>query len=121
MQYIASGYGWSHARQRFDHHVLIGWGVLAASFTGIGAMLVGLPFMTSWFGYVELWPIERFAIATAMFFDLGVVLCVLGAVLLALASLARLALKTGEAVNTRAYDIEPVATPGARPLASQVR
>jgi multisubunit Na+/H+ antiporter MnhB subunit len=30
MQYMASGYDWSHARQRYDHHVLIGWGVLVA-------------------------------------------------------------------------------------------
>ena len=45
-------------------------------------------------------------LATAAIFDLGVFLCVLGAVLLALASLARLALKTGETPNTGAYDLE---------------
>ncbi|MFM7335987.1 MAG: monovalent cation/H+ antiporter subunit A, partial [Tabrizicola sp.] len=36
MQYMASGYDWSHARQRYDHHVLIGWGVLIAALAGIG-------------------------------------------------------------------------------------
>jgi multicomponent K+:H+ antiporter subunit A len=106
VQYMASGHEWSHARQRYDHHALIGWGVLAATLTGIGAMLVGLPFLTSGFEYLKLWPLEPFAIATAMFFDLGVFLCVLGAVLLALASLSRLGLRAGGSVNTRAYDTE---------------
>jgi multicomponent K+:H+ antiporter subunit A len=107
MQYMASGYGWTHARQSADHHVLIGWGVLIASLAGVGAWFVGLPFLTSGFEYVTLWPLEKFELATAAIFDLGVFLCVLGAVLLALASLSRLALRAGEGVNTRAYDTEP--------------
>ena len=107
MQYMASGYGWSHARQRYDHHILIGWGVLIAVLSGVGAWAFGLPFLTSGFEYVNLWPLEEFELATAAIFDLGVFLCVLGAVLLALASLSRLALRTGETVNTRAFDIDP--------------
>ena len=106
MQYMASGYDWSHARQRYDHHVLIGWGVLVASLAGVGAWFFGLPFLTSGFEYVHLWPLEEFELATAAIFDLGVFLCVLGAVLLTLASLSRLALRTGERANTRAYDTE---------------
>ncbi|NHB75297.1 monovalent cation/H+ antiporter subunit A [Rhodobacter calidifons] len=106
MQYMASGYVWSHSRQRFDHHVLIGWGVLIATLSGAGAWAFGLPFLTSGFEYVHLWPLEEFELATAAIFDLGVFLCVLGAVLLALASLSRLAQRTGEVVNTRAYDTE---------------
>lgn len=106
MQYMASGYDWSHARQRYDHHVLIGWGVLIAALAGIGPWAFGLPFLTSGYEYVHLWPLEEFELATAAIFDLGVFLCVLGAILLALASLSRLALRTGEGPNTRAYDIE---------------
>jgi multicomponent K+:H+ antiporter subunit A len=106
MQYMASGYAWTHARQRFDHHVLIGWGVLVASLAGVGAWAFGLPFLTSGFEYVNLWPLEEFELATAAIFDLGVFLCVLGAVLLALASLSRLGLRAGDGVNTRAYDTE---------------
>jgi multicomponent K+:H+ antiporter subunit A len=106
MQYMASGYSWTHARQRYDHHVLIGWGALIASLAGIGAWFAGLPFLTSGFEYVTLWPLEQFELATAAIFDLGVFLCVLGAVLLTLASLSRLALREGERANTRAYDTE---------------
>ena len=107
MQYIASGYDWSHSRQRFDHHLLIGWGVLTASLAGVGAWAFGLPFLTSGYDYVTLWPLETFELATAAIFDLGVVFCVLGAVMLALASLSRLALKAGEVVNTSPFDIDP--------------
>ncbi|MES2916355.1 MAG: monovalent cation/H+ antiporter subunit A [Pseudomonadota bacterium] len=106
MQYMASGYDWSQARQRFDHHVLIGWGVLVAALAGVGPWLFGLPFLTSGYTYINLWPLEEFELASAAIFDLGVFLCVLGAVLLTLASLSRLALRTGERASTRAYDTE---------------
>lgn len=106
MQYMASGYAWTHARQRFDHHVLIGWGVLIAALSGVGAWFLGLPFLTSGYAYVTLWPLEEFELTTAAIFDLGVFLSVLGAVLLTLASLSRLALRQGERANTRAYDSE---------------
>ena len=106
MQYMASGYAWTHARQRFDHHVLIGWGVLIAALSGVGAWFLGLPFLTSGYAYVTLWPLEELELTTAAIFDLGVFLSVLGAVLLTLASLSRLALRQGERANTRAYDSE---------------
>lgn len=91
LQYVASGYEFSHSRQRRDHHVLIGAGVLVAALAGAGAWAFGLPFLTSGYTYVDWPPLETFELATAMIFDLGVFLCVLGAVLLALASLSRLA------------------------------
>jgi len=106
MQYMASGYDWSHARQRHDHHALIGFGVLVATLAGVGAWVFGLPFLTSGFEYIHLPPLEEFELATAAIFDLGVFLCVLGAVLLALASLSRLARQTGEAPNADAYDLQ---------------
>lgn len=107
MQYMASGYGWSHQRQRYDHHVLIGWGVLIASLAGVGAWFAGLPFLTSGYDYVTLWPLETFELATAAIFDLGVFLCVLGAVMLSIASLSRMAVRAGEIVNPTAFDIDP--------------
>ena len=106
MQYMASGYDWSQARQRYDHHVLIGLGVLIAALAGVGPWLFGLPFLTSGYDHVHLWPLEEFELPSAAIFDLGVFFCVLGAVLLTLASLSRLALRTGERPNTRAYDTE---------------
>lgn len=109
MQYIASGFAWTQARQRIDYHAVIGAGVLVAGACGIGAWFSGTPFLTSAFAYVNLPPLEQFELATAMIFDTGVFLCVVGAVMLALSSLSRLAIRAGETVNTKPFDIDPSA------------
>ncbi len=107
MQYMASGFGWTAARKRIEYHAMIGAGVLIAGLTGIGAWFNGMPFLTSAFAYVNLWPLEQFEVATAALFDLGVFLTVLGAVMLVLASLSRIAVRAGETVNVSAFDIDP--------------
>ena len=106
MQYMASGFGWTAARQKVDYHGLIGAGILIAAATGIGSWLAGRPFMTSNYGYFEIWPLEEFELATAALFDLGVFLTVLGAVMLALSSLTRIAVRAGQTVNESAYDMQ---------------
>ncbi len=109
MQYMASGFAWTQLRQRIEYHSLIGWGVLIAGLTGVGAWLAGKPFLTSAFGYLD-WPfIEEFEWATAMAFDLGVFLAVLGAVMLMLYSLSRIARYAGETVNIEPMDYDPSA------------
>lgn len=95
MQYMASGFTWTAARQKFPYHGIIGSGVLVAAVTGMGAWFNDLPFLTSAFGYVHLPGLEKFELATAALFDLGVFLAVMGAVLLALESLARFAWQPG--------------------------
>ncbi len=95
MQYMASGYEWAADRQRFYYHGIIGSGVLVAALTGIGAWFADMPFLTSNYGYITIWPLEKFEWATAALFDLGVFLAVLGAVMLALESLARFAWQPG--------------------------
>ena len=99
MQYMASGFAWAAERQRAHYHAIIGAGVLIASATGIGAWLAGRPFLTSAFGYVTIPPLNKFEVATAIAFDLGVFLTVLGAVMLALESIARYAWKPGVEVS----------------------
>ena len=86
---------------------------LAAGITGIGAWFNGRPFLTSAYGYVDLPGLEPFELATAMGFDLGVFLCVVGATMLALASLSRIARAAGGKVNIEAMDYRPPA-PEAR-------
>ena len=107
MQYMASGFTWTAARKRVEYHAFIGWGVLIAGLTGAGAWVFGLPFLTSGFEYINIWPLETFELATAALFDLGVFLTVLGAVMLALASFARLSVRAGTQVATNALDIDP--------------
>ncbi|MDO6587732.1 monovalent cation/H+ antiporter subunit A [Salipiger sp. 1_MG-2023] len=107
MQYMASGFGWSMQRKTIEYHAMIGFGVVIAGLTGMGALLFGQPFLTSAFGYFQIWPFEEFELATAMLFDLGVFLTVLGAVMLMLYSLSRLARYSGETVNVEPMDYDP--------------
>ncbi len=106
MQYMASGLAWTEARQRIEYHALIAAGVLVAAGAGVGSWLFGAPFLSSSYTYVNIWPLEEFELATAAIFDLGVFLCVLGAVLLALNSLSRLARRAGETVSADPYSVD---------------
>ncbi|MBV2358543.1 monovalent cation/H+ antiporter subunit A [Thalassococcus sp. CAU 1522] len=107
MQYMASGFLWAQERQRTEYHVMIGLGVIIAGLTGAGSWLAGRPFLTSNFGYFEFPPIEEFELATAALFDLGVFLTVLGAVMLMLYSLSRMARIAGETINVEPMDVDP--------------
>ncbi|WP_417249490.1 monovalent cation/H+ antiporter subunit A [Celeribacter sp.] len=108
MQYMASGFRWTSSRLRYPYHGVIGAGVLTAGLTGIGSWFVGKPFLTSDFTYVRIPPFEKFELATAALFDVGVFLAVVGAVMLSLESfsrLARLASEPGD--NDEPMDIDP--------------
>jgi len=90
MQYMASGYSWAAQRMKVDYHALIGIGVLVAAATGIVSWLADHPFLTSTFGHFHLPIVGEFELASAMAFDTGVFLTVIGAVMLALANLSRI-------------------------------
>ncbi|WP_086737187.1 monovalent cation/H+ antiporter subunit A [Erythrobacter colymbi] len=99
VQYLAAGFDWSDARKPFGEHRLIGWGVLLAMATGLGAIALGAPFLTSWFDYFKLPLIGKFELASAMLFDAGVFLTVLGAVMLALQELSHIAQRAARAAG----------------------
>ncbi|MDT8857089.1 monovalent cation/H+ antiporter subunit A [Paracoccaceae bacterium Fryx2] len=113
MQYMASGFGWAKARQRIEYHALIGAGVMIAGATGVGSWFAGRPFLTSSYGYVYPPLVEKIELATAALFDLGVFLTVLGAVMLALASLSRIGVRAGETINAKPHDVDPRSPPEA--------
>ncbi|MCC1481953.1 monovalent cation/H+ antiporter subunit A [Roseibaca sp. Y0-43] len=107
MQYMASGLEWAQARQRVAYHGMIAVGILTAAATGIASWFFGYPFLKSTFGYVTIPPLSKFELASAMAFDVGVFLTVLGAVMLALAELSRMgvAADPDQPVNTDPMDI----------------
>lgn len=108
MQYMASGFDWTDQRRRIDEHALIAMGVLIAAATGLGSLLFGAPLFTSAFGYFHLPFIGEFELATAMAFDVGVVLTVVGAVMLALAELSHVAQRAEKDGQTEhAMDVDP--------------
>jgi len=73
---------------RVDPRLLIGVGLLTALTTGLVALLLGYPFLTSTFGHVHVPPLGDLEIATAFFFDLGVYFVVVGGTLLMMITLA---------------------------------
>jgi multicomponent K+:H+ antiporter subunit A len=97
LQYVAEGSAVSRARLPWDHLGLIGAGVLMALLTGVASWLFGYPFLTSTYSYVSLPVIGTFELASAMLFDLGVYLAVVGTVLLILAGIGRLSLQEDSA------------------------
>lgn len=88
MQYIASGTLWVEARARIRPVSWLAVGLLAAAITGLGAVVVGYPFLTSHTAHVTLPVVGDVHLPSATFFDLGVFAVVVGATLLILTALA---------------------------------
>ncbi len=111
MQYMASGFGWAATKIRFDYHALIGGGALIAAATGITAMVFDLPFLTS--GFKHFYPpiIDDFEVSSALAFDTGIFVTVVGGVMLALAQLSKLGQQIrGGGINTSPMDYNPAAS-----------
>ena len=68
-------------------HPVIGLGLLIATATGLGSWWFGYPFLTSTFGHFSLPLLGEIELASAMAFDFGVYLVVVGATLLILVHL----------------------------------
>ena len=115
MQYMASGFEWADQRRQIDEHLLIGLGVIIAALTGLGSLLFDAPLFTSSFGYFTLPLIGTFELATAMLFDVGVAMTVIGAVMLALAELSHVAQRVQKEPDDDEgpMDIDPATLRGA--------
>ncbi len=71
-------------------HWVIGLGLLIATATGLIAMGLGYPFLTTTYTYLT-WPVVgKFEVASAIAFDLGVFLVVVGATVMILVQLGKL-------------------------------
>jgi multicomponent K+:H+ antiporter subunit A len=84
LQYFGSGGTFARPRLPLNGRVIAAAGLLVAGATGAGAWLFGLPFLTSAHGHVQLPLIGDLHLATAIAFDLGVYLTVVGGVMLIL-------------------------------------
>jgi multicomponent K+:H+ antiporter subunit A len=109
LQYMAVGVRKAEARLPVRPMLWIGRGRLKAQATGAGSRLFGYPFLTSSFQYLELPVLGAVPIASALLFDLGVFLVVVGATALILVALAHQSIRT-----PRAGRIAPVDPPTVR-------
>jgi len=88
LQYLAGGVRWAEDRIRILPLRWMGFGLLMAAATGMGAWVLGYPFLTTYSQYVVLPFIGKVPAATALFFDIGVFALVVGATVLILIALA---------------------------------
>jgi multicomponent K+:H+ antiporter subunit A len=101
LQYVSSGTDWIRQRLSLEYRRLSVTGVLVAATTGVASWIYGYPFLTSTFTHVH-WPIVgEFELASAMAFDTGVYITVVGATLLILAQLGNLAQTTYAHIKTQ--------------------
>ncbi|MFC5342837.1 monovalent cation/H+ antiporter subunit A [Brevundimonas staleyi] len=100
LQYMASGARWVEDRLEIRPALWIGSGLLIATLAGVAAWMFGRPFLTSYFQYAELPLLGRVPIASALVFDLGVVILVLGATVMMLVALAHQSLRKPRQTET---------------------
>lgn len=90
LQYIANGVDWVKDRFNVNYQSLMSIGVMIAALTGVGSWLFSKPFLTSWFTYLK-WPlVGKWEFATALLFDLGVFLTVIGATMMILSNFGKM-------------------------------
>lgn len=90
LQYFAHGVTWVIARNKIEYQSLVVSGLMIALLTGIAPLLWDYPFLTSWFDYFTLPVIGKFELTSALMFDLGVYLTVVGSTMLILSNLGKL-------------------------------
>lgn len=93
LQYMASGARWVEDRLEIRPSIWIGVGLLVAALAGVGSWIFGRPFLTSFFRYFDLPLLGRVPVASALVFDLGVVVLVVGATVMMLVALAHQSLR----------------------------
>lgn len=111
LQYMLGGTQWVEARLRVLPLRWMGLGLLLAAGTGLGALLFGRPFLTTYFAYADLPLIGEIPTASALLFDIGVFALVIGATMLTLIALARQSVRGHRAAAPRA----PAASAPAAP------
>ena len=112
---MASGTRWTEAHLRVQPINWIGAGLLIATAAGAGAWFFGHPFLTSYFQYVDIPWLGELPAATAMIFDLGVFVLVVGATVLMLIALAHQSIRTPRQVRPDARPADADALPAPEP------
>lgn len=105
LQYLAGGTRWVEDRLRVLPVRWMAFGLLLAASTGLGAMVFGYPFLTSYFQYTEIPFIGAIPTATALLFDLGIFALVVGATVLMLVAIAHQSLRLRSDVASGRRDV----------------
>jgi multicomponent K+:H+ antiporter subunit A len=106
VQYMIAGTAWVESHIRLRPHRWIAYGLLLACVTGLGAWLLGFPFLTSHTAHLHLPVLGEIHVPSAFAFDLGVFASVVGSSMLILVALAHQSVRSHR-------------TPGGEPAARQ--
>ena len=101
LQYLGHDTRWVEARLTVLPVRWMGFGLLIAGLTGLGALVFGYPFLSAHARYVAIPVIGEVPAATVMIFDVGVFALVLGATVLMLVSIAHQTLRTARLKERR--------------------
>lgn len=102
LQYMACGAEWVEQRLRIQPISWIGAGLLVAALAGAGSWLFGRPYLTAYFAYWEAPILGKVPVASALLFDLGIMVLVVGASALMLVALAHQSLRRTRAAEAQA-------------------
>ena len=104
LQYIVSGTQWVEANISLRPVRWIAMGLLMATFTGLGALFFGYPFLTTHTAHLTLPLLGEIHVASALFFDIGVFTLVVGSTMLILTGIAHQSVRSHRYNNARADD-----------------
>ena len=99
LQYMVAGTQWVEAQMSLRPMRWMGFGLLSATLTGLGALLAGYPFLTTHTWHLGLPLLGDIHIASALFFDVGVYAMVVGSTLLMLTALGHQSVRAHKPSN----------------------
>ena len=99
LQYMVAGTQWVEAQMSLRPMRWMGFGLLSATLTGLGALFAGYPFLTTHTWHLSLPLLGDIHIASALFFDVGVYAMVVGSTLLMLTALGHQSVRAHKPSN----------------------
>ncbi|KRP61365.1 monovalent cation/H+ antiporter subunit A [Pseudomonas trivialis] len=99
LQYMVAGTQWVEAQMNLRPMRWMGFGLLSATLTGLGALFAGYPFLTTHTWHLSLPVLGDIHVASALFFDVGVYAMVVGSTLLMLTALGHQSVRAHKPSN----------------------
>ncbi|WP_439855080.1 monovalent cation/H+ antiporter subunit A [Pseudomonas yamanorum] len=99
LQYMVAGTQWVEAQMSLRPMRWMGFGLLSATLTGLGALLARYPFLTTHTWHFSLPVLGDIHVASALFFDVGVYAMVVGSTLLMLTALGHQSVRAHKPSN----------------------
>src|SRR5690606_11028399 len=111
LQYMLAGTYWIETRLHLQPPRWFFVGLVIAALTGIGALFLGYPLLTSHTAHLTLPVLGELHLPSAFFFDVGVFSVVVGSTMLILIALAHQSLRSHRVPTSQALPVLPAKEP----------